>query len=104
MAGSPDCDIYQADLQFGVPAVMNDYATAIEDMAPANDDIFTEQVVFRYLDIPGMDKHYLFQGSALDLGAYPLGFNMNLINEAGLDNPQDLYDNGQWTWENICAS
>lgn len=99
MAGSPDCDIYQADLQFGVPAVMNDYATAIEDMAPANDDIFTEQVVFRYLDIPGMDKHYLFQGSALDLGAYPLGFNMNLINEAGLDNPQDLYDNGQWTWE-----
>lgn len=99
MAGSPDCDIYQADLQFGVPAVMNDYATAIEDMAPANDDIFTDQVVFRYLNIPGMDKHYLFQGSALDLGAYPLGFNMDLINEAGLDNPQDLYDKGQWTWE-----
>lgn len=99
MAGSPDCDIYQVDLQFGVPAVMNDYATAIEDMTSANDDVFTDQIVFRYLDIPGMDKHYLFQGAALDLGAYPLGFNMNLINEAGLDNPQDLYDKGEWTWD-----
>ncbi|MDE7326840.1 MAG: extracellular solute-binding protein [Lachnospiraceae bacterium] len=98
MAGSPDCDIYEADLQFGIPAIMNGYAMAIEDYASPNDDIFTDQVVFRYLDVPGMDKHYMFQGSALDLGAYPLGFNMNLIDEAGLENPQDLYDRGEWTW------
>ena len=98
MAGSPDCDIYEVDLQFGVPAVMSGYAMAIEDYAKPDDDIFTEQIVYRYLDIPGMDKHYMFQGAAIDLGAYPLGFNVSLIEEAGLDNPQDLYDRGEWTW------
>ena len=95
---SPDCDIYEVDLQFGVPAVMSGYAMAIEDYAKPDDDIFTEQIVYRYLDIPGMDKHYMFQGAAIDLGAYPLGFNVSLIEEAGLDNPQDLYDRGEWTW------
>ncbi len=82
----------------GVPAVMSGYAMAIEDYAKPDDDIFTEQIVYRYLDIPGMDKHYMFQGAAIDLGAYPLGFNVSLIEEAGLDNPQDLYDRGEWTW------
>ncbi len=99
MAGSPDCDIYEADLQFGVPAVMNGYATALEDITSPDDDVFTDQIVFRYLDIPGQDKTYMFQGSALDIGAYPLGFNMDLIDEAGLENPQDLYDRGEWTWD-----
>ncbi len=99
MAGSPDCDLYESDLQWGVPAVMNGYATALEDITSPNDDIFTDQIVFRYLDIPGMDKHYMFQGATLDLGAYPLGFNMNLIEEANLENPQDLYDRGEWTWD-----
>lgn len=99
MAGSPDCDIYEADTQFGVPAVMNGYALALEDITTPDDDVFTDQIVFRYLDIPGQDKTYMFQGSAVDVGAYPLGFNMELIDEANLENPQDLYDRGEWTWD-----
>lgn len=99
MAGSPECDIYEADLQFGVPAALNGYAMPLEDFVPADDDIFTDQTVFRYLDIAGIDETYMFQGAALDLSAYPLGFNMDMLDEAGLENPQDLYDSGEWTWD-----
>lgn len=99
MSGTPDCDVYQVDLQFGVPATLNGYATALEDILPPEADIFNDQTVFKYLKIENIDNSYLFTGSALDCGACLLGFNMDMIDEAGLENPQDLYDRGEWTWE-----
>ena len=99
MAGTPDCDIYEVDLQFGIPAALNGYAATMEDYVPEDDDVWTDQLVFKYLDISGIEDHYLFAGNALDIGAYPLGFNMTMIDEAGLENPQDLYDRGEWTWD-----
>lgn len=99
MAGTPDCDIYMCDLQFGVPAVLNGYAVALEDIAEADDDIFTDQIATKNLKITGMDKSYLFTGNALEQGGYPLGFNKTMLDAAGLENPQDLYDRGEWTWD-----
>ncbi len=99
LAGAPDCDIYEVDLQFGVPAVLNGYAASIESFTAEDDDIWTDQIVYKYLDITGIDEHYLFTSNALNTGAYPLGFNKNMIDEAGLENPQDLYDRGEWTWD-----
>lgn len=99
MAGSPDCDIYETDLQFGIPAALNGYAMALEDFVPADDDIFTDQIVFKYLTIEGIDKTYLFNGNAVNCGGFPLAFNMDMLDEVGLENPQDLYDRGEWTWD-----
>ena len=99
MAGTPDCDIYEVDLQFGIPAALNGYALALEDFLPADSDIFTDQVVMKYLNVLGMDKNYLFKATAVNTDAYPLAFNMEMLEEAGLENPQDLYDRGEWTWE-----
>lgn len=99
LSGTPDCDVYEVDLQFGIPAVLNGYAAALEDIVPKTDDIFTDQIVFKYLQTPGSDKSYLFTGNALNCGAYPLGFNKTMLDEANLENPQDLYDRGEWTWE-----
>lgn len=100
MAGQPDCDIYEVDVQFGVPAAFNGYAAALEDIAPAGADVLTTQQILKPLDI-GTEKTYLFKTVTLgdQLGGYPLGFNMDMINEAGLENPQDLWDRGEWTWD-----
>ena len=98
MAGTPDCDIYEVDLQFGIPAALSGYAQPLESFIPADDDIFNDQTVMKYLNVLGMDQNYLFAGNSIQLGAYPLAFNMDMINEAGLENPQDLYDRGEWTW------
>lgn len=98
MAGTPDCDLYEVDLQFGIPAVLNGYATALEDFLPEDSDVFTDQVVTKYLNIMGDEKNYLFKGNATNTDGVVLGFNMDMIEEANLENPQDLWDRGEWTW------
>lgn len=98
-AGKPECDMYLCDLQFGIPAILNGYAQALEDFLPADSDIFKDQVVMKYLNIMGDEKNYLFTRQAPYLDGYILGFNKTMIDELGLENPQDLYDRGEWTWD-----
>lgn len=99
MAGTPDCDIYMVDLQFGVPAVLNGWAQPISSFAAEDSDIYTDQVVMKYLNVLDMEEDYLFAGNSINTSAYVLGFNMDAINSNGLENPQDLYDAGEWTWD-----
>ncbi len=99
MAGRPDCDIYLADLQFGIPAALGGYAQPISNFAAEGSDIYTDQTVMKYLHIDGSEDDYLFAPAGQQLDAYMLGFNMDMIEDAGLENPQDLYDKGEWTWD-----
>ena len=64
MAGTPDMDVYETDLQFGVPAVMNGYAQGISTYADPDDDIYKDQVIVEPLKIDGLDDDYLFTGSS----------------------------------------
>lgn len=98
-AGMPECDAYMVDLQFGVPAVLNGYAQPISSFAAEDSDIYNDQIVMNYLNILGMDDDYLFGGNSVNTNAYMLGFNMDAIEANGLENPQDLYDRGEWTWD-----
>lgn len=34
LAGQPDCDIYEVDLQFGIPAALNGFATNLKEVLP----------------------------------------------------------------------
>jgi ABC-type glycerol-3-phosphate transport system substrate-binding protein len=99
MAGNPDMDIYMADLQFGVPAVLNGFAQAIEDFAPAGSDVLGAQKIMKRLNLLDDPKNYLFAKEEKDAYGYPLGFNVAMIQEANLEDPRDLYDRGEWTWD-----
>lgn len=98
-AGKPECDMYLVDLQFGVPAVLNGYAQALQDFLPVDSDVFKDQTVMKKLNIMGDDKDYLFCATFPNLNSYLLGYNVDMIAEAGLESPQDLYDRGEWTWD-----
>ncbi|MDR0862675.1 MAG: extracellular solute-binding protein [Oscillospiraceae bacterium] len=98
--GAPDVDIYEVDTQFGIPAVINGYGISLEDMGLEGTDVLGEQTAMKYLQLMGQDESYLFNPSVTGAtNAYVLAFNMDLINKAGLENPQDLYDRGEWTWD-----
>ena len=99
IAGTPDCDVYLTDLQFGVPAVLNNYAQPLSSFVPEDNDIFKDQEVMTYLNVLNMEESYLFGPYAVNTSAYMLGFNLDAINAANLENPQDLYDRGEWTWD-----
>jgi ABC-type glycerol-3-phosphate transport system substrate-binding protein len=100
MSGSPDADIYMVDLQFGVPAVLNGYAQNLRDFLPEDHDIFTTQQVMKYMNLMGAEEDYLFAPYANSgVSGYPLGFNLDMIEAANLEDPRDVYERGEWTWD-----
>lgn len=102
LAGQPDCDIYEVDLSFGIGAALNGYATNLEDILPADQDIFNDQMVFSQVDI-GLDEGvYLFQSNSAEMvlaNTYMLAYNKQMLDEAGLEDPNALYERGEWTWD-----
>lgn len=102
LAGTPDCDIYEVDLSFGIPAALNGFATNLEDILPADSDIFNDQMVFSQVDIGKEDGVYLFQSNSAEMvlaGTYMLAYNKQMLEEAGLEDPNALYERGEWTWD-----
>ncbi|MBO5283593.1 MAG: extracellular solute-binding protein [Lachnospiraceae bacterium] len=102
LAGQPDCDIYEGDLGFLIPAALNGFATNLEDVLPADNGLFTDQTVFSQVDIGKEDGVYLFQsnsGEMLLANTYMLAYNKQMLDEVGLEDPNALYERGEWTWE-----
>ena len=102
LAGKPDCDIYLTEPSFGIPAVVNGYATNLAEVLPADADILTDQNYLRTININGVDGTYFMcvvGGEAVPGSSYTLAFNKQMLEDAGLENPNDLYAKGEWTWD-----
>ena len=100
LAGTPDCDVYLCDLGMGIPAAMNGLAVDLKTILPADSDIFTDQIVMSYLDL-GDGKACLMKqvkGENVVEATYPLAFNKQMLEDANLEDPRDLYERGEWTW------
>lgn len=101
LAGKPDCDIYLVDVSMALPAQMNGLALDLRTVLPEDADVFNEQKIVSYVDL-GDGKVCILKRveAAEDVSAtYPLGFNVTLLEDAGLEDPRDLWDRGEWTWD-----
>jgi hypothetical protein len=100
MAGMPDCDVYIVDLQFGIPTVLSNLAISLESMGLAGTDVFeTIPHAMKSVNL-GQPETYLFASAqATSLDTYAMAFNLDMIREKNLENPQDLWDRGEWTWD-----
>ncbi len=101
LAGAPDCDIYLTDAGMAVPAQMNGLALDLKNILPADHDLFTTQQNMSYLDLGDGKACIIMRQEAQKLveATYPLGFNLQMIQDAGLEDPRDLWERGEWTWE-----
>ena len=103
LAGAPDCDLYMVDLGWGVPAVMNGLATDLRTVLDADDPLFSHgDTVLNYVDLENGAVSLLTVNGAEDQVAatLPLAFNLQMIQEANLEDPRDLAARGEWTWDN----
>ena len=98
LAGSPDCEIYMVDTKIAIPAQSNGLIKDLKTILPADHDLFTEQKVFTYLDTGDGKACILRVQGGLD-NTFPLAFNVQMLQENNLEDPRDLYEKGEWTWD-----
>lgn len=101
LAGSPDCDIYLVDAGMAIPAQMNGLALDLTTILPADHDIFTDQKIMQFCDL-GDGKVCIIQRVEAQHqveATYPLGFNMQMLEDNNLEDPRDLWERGEWTWD-----
>ena len=101
LAGSPDCDIYLVDTGMALPAQMNGLALDLKTVLPEDADVFNEQKIISYLDMGDGKVCILMRQEAKKQveATYPLGFNMQMLADNNLEDPRDLYERGEWTWD-----
>lgn len=101
MAGSPDCDIYLVEPEVAILAQMNGMAVDLKTILPADDDLFTEQKNVSYLDLGDGKACILIRAEAQAQVAstYPLAFNIQMLEDNNLEDPRDLWERGEWTWD-----
>ncbi len=101
LAGTPDCQIYLVDTSVGVPAQMAGLALDLTTVLPKDHDLFTTQSVISYLDLGDGKASIIYpvSGKRNVEGTYPLGFNLQMLQANNLEDPRDLYERGEWTWD-----
>ena len=102
MAGTPDVDIYMIELAIGAPAVANGYAVDMRDVLPPDHPVLTgTDPIMTYIDTGNGAVSLLCAASKENMvgSTYPLSFNLQMIEDANLEDPRDLAERGEWTWD-----
>lgn len=102
MAGTPDVDVYMIGLAIGAPAVANGYAVDLRDVLPADHPVITgEDEVLTYINVGNGAVSLLTNKNKENMvgSTYPLSFNLQMIEDANLEDPRDLVEAGEWTWD-----
>ena len=98
-AGTPDCDIYFADLQFGISPVMNGYAQKLSEIAPADADVLNDETIFTRFNLLGSDDYLFTNTSEIPSGALYMAYNAEMLDSLNLEAPEKLAERGEWTWD-----
>jgi hypothetical protein len=102
MSGKPGAEVYWADAQFSVPAVLSGMSVGLESLG-IDEDRFPHggerNAVMQSIKIPGQDQTYLFKPNVINPIMYMVGYNKEMVEAAGLTDPQTLWDRDEWDWE-----
>lgn len=96
--GVPDCDVYQTDVGIAIPAQISGYCIDLKNILPEDHDLFTDQIVMSYIDLGDGKACILHKQGGMD-NTHPMAFNVQLLEEYRLEDPRDLWNRGEWTWD-----
>ena len=102
MAGTPDVDVYMVGMAVAAPAIANGYAIDLRDILPADHPVLNgTDVVLSYIDVGNGSICLLIPNKKENMVAdtKPLAFNLQMIEAANLEDPRDLVERGEWTWD-----
>jgi len=98
MAGDAFADVVMVAGDMVLSALMGDLIVPLGDINLPNSDLLGPQLYSTRLHNFRGD-YWSFTCTRPYLHAMTMAFNMDIINAIGAPNPQDLYTQGRWTWD-----
>lgn len=83
-----------------LPLAAQELLYPLNILLPETADIFTDNQIF-VSSGKLMGNDYAIVTAGASSSGYMLGVNLDLVDELGLENPVELYENGEWTWEKM---
>lgn len=97
VAGTPDYDVYLTQTWFGLPLALNGYFYDIDDLASDYSKVSIDQAVIKTAPMAG--TNCFFETSSLGTGGRFMVYNKDILAELNLEDPNELYAKGEWTWD-----
>jgi len=96
LAGEPFADIVQLEYKAALPLIKKGLILPISDFTNEKSNINNEaNLITKYAPLAG--DYYAFD-NPVSIGA-GLHYNRDLFKELSLEDPKDLYERGEWTWD-----
>jgi multiple sugar transport system substrate-binding protein len=102
LSGRPHADVYNFEGPNNITNFIRGRTMPLEEYVPPNADVLNDQKYLRlYPQIMGQNVvfHYWTEFQAAGLYNDIICVNVDLIHEIGCEDPRDLYDAGNWTWD-----
>ena len=98
MAGDAFADIILLSGGMQLSAIRGDLIQPLDSLGLANSDILGPQV-YSHVFLHAFGHPWAFWDNRPEANGMFMGVNLDLINAIGAQNPVDLFNNGQWTWD-----
>ncbi len=96
LAGEPFADLAIMELKHALPAVKQGLVLPVSEFTSATDDINNDQRLMRRLPAIGGQEYAFGEPGVQIVGLY---YNRDLVKRLGVQDPQELFAAGQWTWD-----
>ena len=97
VAGTPDYDVYLTQLNFALPLAVNGYFENLSDISKDYEDINNNRNIITPFEIAGTNS--FFSKSGKNVAATYMVYNADTLKQLGLEDPNELYAKGEWTWD-----
>jgi len=98
MAGDPWAEIMTVEGNWLMPGLMQDLFLSSDEFVRPQNDIANEQMVMKW-DGALFGRDVIFRLVEPNFYGAFLGYNRDMVNALGLDDPGEIYDRGGWTWD-----
>lgn len=96
LSGEPFADVVALEYKRAIVPVKSGLLLPLSEFTTSANDIHNEQKLIRKLPPLGGDEYAFYPPGVAIVGVH---YNRELFKQLGLEDPQDLFDKGEWTWD-----
>lgn len=97
VAGTPDYDVYLVQMDFALPLAVNGYFTDLSTFTADYLDLNNGNNIVKAFDVANTNC-FFEKSTKSSIGNYMV-YNADMLKELKLEDPNELYAKGEWTWE-----